>query len=197
MKGLANVSAVEAVVASIVVGSLVGCTILSGASELDEEEGCTGVCGARSEDKIEQKDQALPGPSSQWKDGGQVADAGTKFRAKPEGDGGKKKKGGVPCGEDVCSGPRSTCCVAADSTKSCIHEKDSCGGVKIACSSQEDCGKGEVCCLKPLETQATCTAERACIEGTFVQLCQSDADCPADLECYANEGSLEDQGTCR
>jgi hypothetical protein len=193
----------EGLVAAFAGVALVGCTMLTGAEDL---EAAAADCGGRRctpqsrSETIDQKEQPLPGSKGKGTEKETTADGGSGSASDQRGplDGGgdaaADKGDAVECGAGSCSGRKGVCCVS--DTKTCIGDGDTCGGVRVECGGRESCGEGKVCCLDPGQNWAACASESDC-GGSRIVFCRTDADCPNALSCYPTGGSFSEHGACR
>jgi hypothetical protein len=105
----------------------------------------------------------------------------------------------VECGAITCHGETAACCVGSQgATKDCFEQGGACGGAVIECGGRENCGSGEVCCLRlggPTPPHASCTVAASCT-GSVWQFCRTVADCNPGQICATTTGAFSEHKAC-
>jgi hypothetical protein len=202
----------------------VGCTALTGASDLVAKGEGNDSQTASSSEITNDKDSTEPGGSSRTnKDSANGKPSGSSSSSSgstssggadqqtppPQGSstsssssstsGSPQPFSTVECGTTFCTGADATCCVGDQgATKTCSRKGQPCLGAVVECGGRSNCGGGQICCLRLNQGQgaATCRAENDCAGNNNIIFCRTEADCLAGQKCVNTTGSFSDHKGC-
>jgi hypothetical protein len=190
---------------------LIGCTLMSGADDLSVGNVSSNQVSAQETTPSKDKPKT-PSKTAKTDDtdvgtsGGKTSSGGNDGTSSSGGTGSSSSgepvsDNRVECGDTTCHGPKAACCVGSQgSTKECFELGGACGGAIIECGGRENCGGGQVCCLRLTNggspPHASCTAEDTCAGGEQFVFCRGDEDCPKGKVCAPTTGAFSDHKGC-
>ena len=157
----------------VVVVVATGCTAITGADDLVADRPASDT----SSTTPERNDSASNPTKSEEKESGSTTPP-----ASSGGDGGPLPTlDGVACGLGAsCGGNKPKCCARGNSNECVAADTDCNDGYVFACSDQESCAQGTVCCFITSEgkPKGECRAAKDCVLPSVI-MCDSDEECPS------------------